>query len=274
MSAQTKRVGTEGHDGRARSVEREIEIDAPVTAVWKALTDAEELTRWFPLEAHTVPGAGGLISMSWRDVYGGDSPIEVWEPERRLRLAFPVDGPAAVVTDYYLEGRGGKTALRVVTSGFGEGDAWDDFFDGVRLGWAFELLGLRHYLEHHRGRDRVVAWARVPYTGRRDDVWARLTGPGGFFGPNGLPRLSEGARYAAQTRTGHDLAGTVGIFSPPQQLACTADGFNDALLRLELQGNDRDGTVELFMSTYGVPEGEVRSLEAAWQRAMEGLLAP
>lgn len=40
---------------QTRSVEQIIEIDAPVEAIWKALTDAEEMTRWFPLEAGTNP---------------------------------------------------------------------------------------------------------------------------------------------------------------------------------------------------------------------------
>lgn len=33
--------------------------------VWRALTEAEELTRWFPLQARVTPGEGGEIWMSW-----------------------------------------------------------------------------------------------------------------------------------------------------------------------------------------------------------------
>ena len=31
---------------KARTVETQIEIEAPIEAVWKALTEAEEITRW------------------------------------------------------------------------------------------------------------------------------------------------------------------------------------------------------------------------------------
>ena len=34
-----------------RTQQHEIVIDAPLEAVWKAITDAEELTRWFVQEA-------------------------------------------------------------------------------------------------------------------------------------------------------------------------------------------------------------------------------
>ncbi|HET6639495.1 MAG TPA: SRPBCC domain-containing protein, partial [Gemmatimonadota bacterium] len=39
-----------------RAAKGEIAIDAPVEVVWKALTDARELERWFPLEARVKPG--------------------------------------------------------------------------------------------------------------------------------------------------------------------------------------------------------------------------
>ena len=44
-----------------RTQQHEIVIDAPLEAVWKAITDAEELTRWFVEEAKVVPGVGGTI---------------------------------------------------------------------------------------------------------------------------------------------------------------------------------------------------------------------
>ena len=44
---------------RSRAVEKVIELNAPIEAVWKALTDGQELARWFPLEARVTPGKGG-----------------------------------------------------------------------------------------------------------------------------------------------------------------------------------------------------------------------
>ncbi|HXJ05862.1 MAG TPA: hypothetical protein VNH65_12235 [Candidatus Acidoferrum sp.] len=41
-----------------RRLEKEAVIDGPVEEVWKAPTDANELARWFPLEARVTSGSG------------------------------------------------------------------------------------------------------------------------------------------------------------------------------------------------------------------------
>lgn len=262
-------AATGGH----RSVERTIEIQAPVDAVWKALTDAAELTRWFPLEASVTPGVGGTIRLRWDDVYDSEGRIELWEPGRRLRAQFPHTGSAWLVTDYHLEGRGGSTVLRVVTSGFGEGADWDVQYDGVGSGWDFELRQLRHYLERHAGRDRRVALARGRTTQPIVEVWRRLTGPDGWFGPEGLEDLRPGAPYRARTVTGHDLAGVVETWRPPRQFSGSVDAWNHAFFRVELEGADGAADVWLWLATWDVPADEVRAVEGAWQEALDRLLA-
>ena len=56
--------------------------------------------------------------------------------------------------EFTLETHQGKTRLRLVHSGFGEGAAWDNELEGITEGWQAELRSLRHYLERHRGQDR------------------------------------------------------------------------------------------------------------------------
>lgn len=258
---------------QTRTAERTVEIDAPVEAVWNALTDADELVRWFPTAAEVEPGVGGAVRLRWRDLYDFRSVVEEWTPGEHLRYAFPADGPGPVVTDYWLEGRGGRTVLRVVTSGFGEGDDWDEFLEGVRYGWKFELCSLRHYLERHAGEDRVVAWARANHRLGRADAWARLTKAGGIFGEGGLGHVVEGSRYNAITAAGDALAGTVETCAPPRLFVATVDGMNDALLRMELWGAPPAAEVTIWLSAYGVPAAEVEALEAAWQASLENVLA-
>ena len=54
---------------------KEIEIAAPVDEVWKALTDPQELTKWFPLEARITPGVGGSLFLSWGPAWEGETQI-------------------------------------------------------------------------------------------------------------------------------------------------------------------------------------------------------
>ena len=149
----------------SRSHEHEIEIAAPIDAVWKALTDAEELTRWFVQAARVTPAEGGAYWLSWGEGIDNESRIDGWEPPRRLRL---VNGPPRdadegaapdevwrltieqpLVEEYRLEARGDVTVLRLVDSGIPDSPDWDGFFEGTRNGWEIALRELRHYLEHH-----------------------------------------------------------------------------------------------------------------------------
>ena len=135
---------------KARVIETTVEIAAPVSAVWKALTDAKELERWFPLEARVTPGVGGEVFMSWGAPWEGGSRIDVWEENRRLRTRGFLEHGDASLVEYTLEARGGKTVLRLVHSGFAQGSDWEDeLFGGTKRGWRYELRSLRHYLERH-----------------------------------------------------------------------------------------------------------------------------
>ena len=114
-----------------RTIEKILEIEAPPADVWRALIDAKELVRWFPLQAEIEPRVGGRYWMSWGGEYAGEHRIEILEPERHLRTTMPSmnqkDGkPAQLAVDFHLEGRGGRTALRLVHSGFGRGADWDE----------------------------------------------------------------------------------------------------------------------------------------------------
>src|SRR5438876_322065 len=108
-----------------RKQEHEIVIDASADAVWKAITDAEELTRWFVDAARVEPGVGGKFWISWDGAEGGPSTIEAWEPNRLLRVALASldigpakpEGMKPIVDEYTIERRDGKTVLRLVSSG-------------------------------------------------------------------------------------------------------------------------------------------------------------
>ena len=136
--------------------------------VWKALTDAVELSRWFPPSAEVEPGEGGNIHLSWAPWVETDNRIEIWDPPHHLRTGW--HDSSGVVTldqnpeeaqqlavDYFLESRQGKTVLRLVHSGFSMAAEWDEEYDGVRRGWTYELRSLRHYLQNHLGRNRRIA---------------------------------------------------------------------------------------------------------------------
>lgn len=268
---------------KTRDIETEVEINAPVEAVWKALTDAEELTRWFPLEAGKNPD--GTLRMSWRDEFCWDSRIEIAEPNRRFRIASVerlADQQAApeaaersvtvaqpTATDFFLEARGGKTVLRLVHSGFSADAEWDALYDGTRRGWKFQLWSLRHYLENHRDTPRETAYVRIFLNQlSRPEAWQRLFSANMLAREGRIEDLRPGGRYALRTATGDYFEGVVQTFNPPQEFSATAENFNNGILQIQLDAlfNYRD--VNFYLFTYGIPEQEVSAIESR----MRGLL--
>ena len=269
----------------SRAIETQIEIAAPVEAVWKALTDPDELIRWFPLEARVNPGPGGSVWLSWGEPIVPESRIEIWEPNRHLRtievtpmgtaLKTPEDAAksAARILDYFLESRGGKTVLRLVHSGFGSGSDWEDeLYYAFRRGWQFELRGLRHYLERHPGQRRAVAWARGTFQFSTEDAWRRLMGARGILRQGSLDGLQEGDRYSIRAATGDSFMGIVEVNEPQRQFSGTVENMNDSLLRVKVEPLSGRGESTVWLSTYGVAQDEVDSFQGRWNELLRQLL--
>lgn len=273
--------------GRTRQIEKTIEINVPVEAVWKALTDAQELMRWFPTDAKVEPGKGGAIWISWGPPYQGRCTIEIWEPNRHLKMRdewaehahddqkqeVEPGVPAQVAMDYYLEGAGGKTVLRLVHSGFGLGSDWDDEFDATKRGWDFELLGLKHYLEQHRGSSRQVVWARTKVQLDRQQVWDRIMSPFGILKEGSLNGSTEGSKFEIVTVGGEKLRGTVLAYNPPEDFAAIISNLNDAFFRFRIEKWSKPKHVEpnLWLSLYDLPQSDTILLQSSWTKLLTKL---
>ncbi len=271
----------------SRMFEMTLEIDAQVDRVWKALTYAGELMRWFPLEARVRPGKGGSIWISWGPEFEAEQQIEIWEPNRRLGLKMkrwfdhPAEmsdafgpGPGAeepqrqIAIDYFLESRGGKTVLRLVHSGFGRDASWDDEFESISRGWAFELRGLRHYLERHAGRTRQAVWLRRKSAVSIGETWRRLWSGEGFLAGGRIDGLKEFDRYEIRTAEGETLGGIVQVNIPGKQFAGTIEEWNGAFFRTELDIRDGRAEVMVWLSAYDAPAAVVDAFRAGWTQRL------
>ncbi len=277
---------------KERRIETSISIDAPVDAVWKALTDGRELANWFPPYAEVKPGPGGHIRCVWGEKQDWTSPIGAWEPPRHLQVVWceptPKEeaekarkagffSPFRIAVDYYLEGKGGGTVLRLVHSGFSTDASWDSQYDGTRRGWASELGSLKHYLEHHRGTKRVLVRAQQDVSGLSiEDAWARLTGPEALVAEGSLAGLRAGDRYSIRTADGDRLEGEVGILNPPKDFVGTVEGLGGAYLRVRIDEACMTAPktlAHLWLSTYGLPAAQTDALQKRWQTMMDNLFA-
>lgn len=268
-----------------RAFEMSLDIDASPEDVWRALTEAEELVRWFPTGARVTPGEGGTMLWSWGEAESWETRIDRWEPGRLLRLvqedARPYDAqgrplppgqaePARIAIEFTLETHQGRTRLRVVHSGFGQGAAWDDELEGITEGWQAELRSLRHYLERHAGQDRIFAFARRATSLTRDAAWARLLGPGGFtLTPSDA---GEGQAYTVVTPGGQRFTGTVALHLARQTVAGTVKELDDGWFRVLTYAAPGGGTgIWAGLATYSGDPAPVREFRERTHQALERL---
>jgi uncharacterized protein YndB with AHSA1/START domain len=281
----TMTEATKQSSAGTRSFETAIDIPAAVEDVWRALTEADELVRWFPHQARVKPGPGGSMAWAWGESWGGDMRIEIWEPGRRLRLvqedAHPFDAegrplagdtaqPVRLALDIELESGRGQTRLRLVHSGFGHGAHWDEELDGISSGWQFELRSLRHYLTHHRGRDRQIGWAMITTDEPAAAAWERL------FDAEGFPiegQREVGSPYAVNLPTGDRLTGGVVLHLPEREFAGTVAELNQGLFRLCIhRAGGRTGVI-VVLATYDGDRERVSRFQARAQDVLQDLFA-
>jgi uncharacterized protein YndB with AHSA1/START domain len=258
-----------------RSQAHEIAIDAPVEAVWKAIVDGEELTRWFVDAAKVDPGVGGSFSLSWDGAEAGHSRIDVWEPNQRLRVTLQpfemgkakYDASMAIVEEYTIERRGDKTVLRLVESGVPNTPEWDGFYDGTNAGWEQFFRTMRHYLEHHAGRPRTTIKVIGKLPGSLDEAWARLTGPAGLgFEP------SAGKAFSTRTGAGDAFSGEVVFASAPKTLELTLRELDDAFLAHSMTSAGGAQFVYSVLSVFGKTPAEAEDIRAKWQAFLKTIL--
>ena len=240
-----------------KQVEAEVEIDADAARVWRALTEGEELKRWFTLDARVTPGEGGAIWQSFGEGMDWETPIEVWEPNRHLRAG---DAATKIAVDYFIETRGGKTVLRLVHSGFAD-DTWEGELDNLDAGWASFLRLLKLYLERHDDEPRtMVSFRHPPVELPRDEIFRRALA---MLGVEGTPRVGE--RYT--TSTGFE--GVVEVFKPPINFSGTVANLGDAFLMLEIEQGKERCRPALWVSLFGDRQSEAPAMQERITKMLE-----
>ena len=241
--------------GGTRQQTHEIVIDAPIEAVWKAIADGEELTRWFVEEASVEPRVGGTITISWGGEEKASGTIEVWEPNRKLRKRLtPFDMGAAkhdpavpMIDEYTIERRDGKTVLRLVSSGIPDVPEWDGFYNGTDSGWGSFFRTLKHYLEHHSGQPRTTIKVIGKLTGSLEEAWARL-------------------------RAAVEPLGTVVFEKAPTILEVNIPEIGEAYLWHSMSRAGGSNYVYTILSVFGKTPAEVEAIRAKWQPWLEQVL--
>jgi uncharacterized protein YndB with AHSA1/START domain len=254
---------------KGRSYEKKFEVAAPPEAVWKAITEGEELTRWFCVAAESQPGVGGEQTIDWGGGMKATHKIVIWEPNAHLRtesrrsdLSPPESGEPYAI-DWYLESAGGTTRVRMVASGFGEGADWDYEYDGTFHGWDFFHTTLKHYLENHRGKPANNVTIYATFSISREEAWDRLMSAEGLVKEGSARDLAIGAPFRFVTAENDVLAGVVRNLVPAKTFSGMVENLEKSILVIELAVIPGQGNfVYLALSTWGLAKADVDALGA------------
>jgi uncharacterized protein YndB with AHSA1/START domain len=239
-----------------RTIDLTIDIDATLEEVWEALTTGKGIARWFAPHAAVTPGEGGSVSVGWDPKEMWETPITVWEPQRRMQTVSEMPtkdgGVVRLAVDYYLEVHGGRVRVRLVHSGFDDSGSWDDYIDGLDAGWTYFLFNLKHSLERHRGLERRQLSARFRTTARAGEDHPVFGAKGLRLQPpiSGL-RPGDPCRFSLGSA---EVDAAVAVRHAPRTIAFVVPAWNDALLFVEREGMKETHQLGLWLSLYGVPE--------------------
>jgi uncharacterized protein YndB with AHSA1/START domain len=137
---------------RERGYAHRIDILADAGQVWRALTEVEQLTRWCSPRAEIHACPGGVFRASVDRVTELEARIDVFEPERRLRLMYlpsPALPPAetVLIVDFLLDRAPGATVVRLLGSGVPATREWDAQYRRLRTSWQQAITRLKVLVE-------------------------------------------------------------------------------------------------------------------------------
>jgi uncharacterized protein YndB with AHSA1/START domain len=146
-------------------IEKQLELKAPLSRVWRALTDYREFGEWFrvKLDGPFVPGqvSRGQITYPGYEHVKWEAVVEKMEPERLFSFTWPhpqslekTDTPAdysqepRTLVEFRLEKTANGTLLTVTESGFDQlpADRRLEAFRRNEGGWAEQGKNIEAYL--------------------------------------------------------------------------------------------------------------------------------
>jgi|RhiMetdeSRZDD1v2_1073273.scaffolds.fasta_scaffold04532_21 uncharacterized protein YndB with AHSA1/START domain len=132
-------------------IEQSITIKSPPSVVFKALTEANELRRWFPTRAESDPHPGGKYKFAWEFANASENGsqegeyVEVVQNEK-LSYTWSADSAPTLVT-FVLAEKNGDTTVKLKHSTAQDGVDEKKLHDDHANQWGFFLNNLKGYLE-------------------------------------------------------------------------------------------------------------------------------
>lgn len=253
-------------DPDRRSIELAIVVPGTPEEVWAAIATGPGISSWYV--PHTVEEReGGAATASF-----GPGPemqvsgvVTAWEPPRRIVFAGAEEGPG-LAFEWLVEAQdGGSCVVRLVNSGFGDGNPWDGQYDDMYGGWKLFLRNLWLHRTHFPGQQATSALPMAMWPGSSAEAWPRLLSE---LGLTANPRVGD--RVATSGDGVPSLAGLV-LDAGPTSLSLLLDSPAPGTGLLAAEGPGPSCGVSAWAYLYG-PDAPERAAEhgARWGEWLAG----
>ena len=249
-------------------LEFSVEVPGTPEQVWQAIATAKGMSAWFaPTELEEREG--GSLRFVMGPEMDSTGQVTGWDPPRRIEyeedwaalMGKDPDSLSPLTSEFVVEAQsGGTCVVRVTSSGFGTGAAWEsEWWDTLAPGWMPFFDNLRLYLAHFPGQEATHLEVAATFPGEPEALWSSMR--------DALGLGEEGATVDVRGSTG--TVERVGERQALVRLTAPVPG----MLNVYSWGMG-DGTVTAGVRAYlfSADAAEyVRSEEPAWKAWLQGL---
>jgi uncharacterized protein YndB with AHSA1/START domain len=135
-------------------VQQTVTIKSSPEAVFKALTQADELMRWFPTRVESDPRPGGKFKFTWEFANAKENGSQQGEyvevlPNRKLTYTWTAESVHTIPTlvTFNLTEAGEETIVELDHASMQSGVDHEKLHDMHANQWGFFMMNLKSYLE-------------------------------------------------------------------------------------------------------------------------------
>ena len=214
---------------------------------------------------------GGSLHFTMSPEMGSDGKVTGWDPPRRIvyeedwaaLMGKDPDALSPLTSEFLVEAQsGGTCVVRVTSSGFGTGAAWEsEFWDDLGPNWIPFFDNLRLYLSQFPGQEATQLEVTSSHPGDADALWSTLHDALG---------LGEAATVEVRGATG--TVERVGERQTLVRLTAPVPGMLNVFAFGQGDGKAMAGVRAYLFSADAADY--VRREEPAWQAWLQGLSVP
>jgi uncharacterized protein YndB with AHSA1/START domain len=261
-----------------RSSRHSLGLKASPAEVYRALTEPEELERWFVTEARVDLRPGG----EFRWVFGRPGADPASAPlvtsgrcvavvkQELLRLRALIEDLETEV-EFRIDPWRDGAILTVTHSGFPGDEDWDDTFTAIDRGWQTELHVLKLFLERGRDLTRLAERHERRIEATAEELFDCFTTPAGLAGwlaGRAAVDPTPGGEFRLEW-DGRGVGGHFAVCDPDRFLLMTWEEEPPSLVRVWI--GEEDGLAEVKVDHIRFAAGPGDRTSVDWEAALDRL---